>query len=315
MGFSVTTLGTASALPLPARFSTAHLLNADERFYLIDCGEGTQIQLRRFKTKFQRIRHIFISHLHGDHVFGLPGLLSTFSMSGRKMDLHIYAHKELKKILMPLLYQFVPNMTFHLEFHPIQSRETEMILDDGKLQVHSFPLHHRIPACGFFFREIPVPRNIRKECIALYQIPLKSIPSIKAGGDYTTSGGVRIPNEKLTFPPLPPRSYAFCSDTAYSESFIPLIAGAGLLYHEATFLSSDTSMAERTFHSTATDAARIAEKAGVEKLILGHYSSRYKDLTDFEKEAMAIFPDVVAAKDGDCFEIPREKIRMDANLP
>lgn len=303
MGFSVTTLGTASALPFPSRFSTAHLLNADERFYLIDCGEGTQLQLRRYKIKFQRIQHLFISHLHGDHVFGLPGLLSTLSMMGRKMDLQIYAHKDLQKLLVQVLYQYVPNMTFRVVFHPLNPDSEELILEDGKLQVWSFPLSHRIPTCGFLFREIPRQRNVRKECLSLYNIPLKAIPSIKSGSDFLTEEGDLIPNERLTLSPPHSGSYAFCSDTAYTETLLPILSGVDLLYHEATFLSGDASMASRTFHSTAADAARIALKAGVKKLIIGHYSSRYSDIAAFEAEARSIFPNTVAAKDGDCFKI------------
>ena len=303
MGFSVTTLGTASAIPFPSRFPTAHLLNADERFYLIDCGEGTQLQLRRYKIKFQRIQHLFISHLHGDHVFGLPGLLSTLSMMGRKMDLQVYAPRDLQKNLVQVLYQYVPNMTFRVEFHPLNTESEEMILDDGKIQVWSFPLAHRIPACGFLFKEIQKPRNVRKECLELYNIPLKAIPSIKAGCDFVTEDGTCVPNERMTVLPAPSRSYAFCSDTAYSESYLSRIAGVDLLYHEATFLSSDASMALKTFHSTAADAARIALKSGAKKLIIGHYSSRYPDISVLEEEARSIFPETYAAKDGDCFEI------------
>jgi len=298
MSFSLTILGSSSALPTSVRYLTAHLLNVDERFFMIDCGEGSQLQLRKYKAKLGKLDHIFITHLHGDHVFGLPGLLSTFNLLGRKTDLHIHAHSKLEKILKSFLQHFVPQFEYRIIYHPLDSASYQLIYEDDKMTVHSFPLIHRIETCGFIFREKPKPRNIKKEYIDYYKIPIREIAGIKMGNDFITDEGLIVPNDKLTFAPQTARSYAFCSDTAYNEAMIPYIADVDLLYHEATFSDEDKDRALETKHSTASEAATIALKANVKQLVIGHFSARYKDITPLLDQARGIFPNTLAAEEG-----------------
>jgi ribonuclease Z len=298
MAFSVTVLGSGSALPTSNRNLTAHVLNADERFFLIDCGEGTQYQLRKYKAKFSRLDHIFITHLHGDHLFGLPGLISTFNLLGRKKDLHIYAHQNIKPILNQFLSYFFDKLTYNLVYHPINVNEYSLLFEDEKITIHSFPLCHRIDANGFVFREKPRLRNIRKELIEFYRIPVAKIYEIKKGADFITEDGSVIANKVLTYEAMPTKSYAFCSDTAYTENVIPYISGIDLLYHEATFADEDISLATETGHSTASQAATIALKANVKKLIIGHFSARYKNIDPLLESSRKIFPATEAAEDG-----------------
>jgi len=298
MAFSVTILGSSSALPTTDRHLTAHLLNVDERFFLIDCGEGTQLQLKKYKAKFSRLNHIFITHLHGDHVFGLPGLISTLNLLGRKNDLHIYAHPHLEKILSQFLSFFYNQLNFSLIYHPLKLSSYDLLFEDDKLEISSFPLNHRIPTCGFVFREKHRLRNIQKEMIDYYKIPIREIANIKNGEDFITEDGIVIPNSKLTHDPEPSKSYAFCSDTAYHDSIIPYIKEIDLLYHEATFSDVDRERALETFHSTASDAAKIAQLANAKKLIIGHFSARYKDVTPLRLEAQKIFRNTETAEDG-----------------
>ncbi|TCO05960.1 ribonuclease Z [Natronoflexus pectinivorans] len=304
MQFSVTILGSNSALPTSERFPTAQVLNASERFFLIDCGEGTQLQLRRNKIRFNRINHIFISHLHGDHCFGLIGLISTFSLLGRKPDLHIYGHADLHKVFKPQIDYFCRDISFKVVFHAIDPHQQEIIYDDDKISVETIPMKHRIPTCGFLFREKPRDKHVIRDMLDFYQVPLKSIALIKKGEDFTTIEGEVVPNEKLTKPAAPPRSYAFCSDTAYNEKIIDQIRGVDLMYHEATFLDDKESLAKSTFHSTAKQAALLALKAEVKKLIIGHFSTRYFDLDPFQQQAQSVFPNTQLAKEGRVFEIP-----------
>jgi ribonuclease Z len=298
MSFRLTILGSGSALPTSNRNLTAHVLNVDERFFLIDCGEGTQLQLRKFKAKLGRLNHILISHLHGDHVFGLPGLISTFNLLGRTQPLHVYAHPDLEKILAQFLSYFFVKMEFPIVYHNLTYNEITQIYEDEKIAIFSFPLIHRVPTCGFLFREKPKLRNIRKDMIEYYKIPIKDIVGIKQGEDFITDEGIQIPNDMLTMEPTPQKSYAFCSDTAYSDKIIPWIHGVDVLYHEATFSAEDTERAKETKHSTAADAATIALKANAKKLILGHFSARYKDENQLIEEAKKIFPGTIAAEDG-----------------
>jgi ribonuclease Z len=298
MSFTVTILGSSSALPTSNRNLTAHVLNVDERFFLIDCGEGTQLQLRKFKAKLGRLNHIFISHLHGDHVFGLPGLISSFNLLGRTQTLHIYAHPDLEKILKQFLSYFFVKFEFEIVYHPLNTKHFEQIYEDNKITVSSFPLKHRIPTCGFVFREKDRLKNIRKDAIAYYQIPVREIPQIKKGEDFITTEGLLISNEKLTLDTHPAKSYAFCSDTAYLENIIPYISNVDLLYHEATYAEEDTARASETLHSTSVDAASIALKSNAKKLIIGHFSARYKDETPLVMQARKIFPNTEAAEEG-----------------
>jgi ribonuclease Z len=304
MTFALTVLGSGSALPVPARFSTAHLLNVDEHFFLIDCGEGTQIQLRRFTIKLGKINHIFISHYHGDHLFGLFGLISTFTLLGRKPPLHIYCHPEITGMVKHQVGYFSEHPGFELVFHTLRFDEPSFILDEKKVSVWSFPLKHKVETCGFIFKEKQRLQNMRKDALEKYNIPVKQIPLLKSGADFTLEDGTVIPNREITYPPPKPRMYAYCSDTKYDEAIIPLIRGADLLYHEATFGSDMDEQAEKTGHSTARQAALIAKAAGVKQLLIGHFSIRYKTIDFLLKEARDIFPDTVAAEDGLKISVP-----------
>lgn len=304
MTFSVTILGSNSALPTSERFPTAQVINVSERFFLIDCGEGTQMQLRKHKVKFSRINHIFISHLHGDHCFGLIGLISTFGLLGRKADLHIFAHPDLENLLFPQINYFCTDLPFKVVMHPINPKVNDVIYEDNLLTVSTIPLKHRIPTCGFLIKEKRGLNHLKREMIDFYKIPVKLLPGIKAGDDFITPDGEVVPNSRLTTPAAEPRSYAFCSDTAYKESIVPYIKGTNLLYHESTFLSTEQDLAKQTTHSTAAEAAQIALKASVGKLIIGHFSTRYYNLESFKTEACEIFPDTELANEGTVFSIP-----------
>jgi len=309
--FSLTILGSSSAIPTTKRFPTAQLLNVDERFFLIDCGEGTQIQLTRFKLRAGKINHIFISHLHGDHIFGLFGLISTFSLMGRESDLNIYAESRLDDILKCHLDYFGENLPFKINFIPIKASLSKLIYEDEKISVTTIPLKHRVPTCGFLFREKQKLNNIRKEVLERYKIPIRDRNRIKEGGDFKTEEGELIPNIKLTMPAIKPRSYAYITDTRMLEKNIPLLQNVDLLYHEATFLERDSKLAHLTFHSTAKEAATMALKSNAAKLLIGHFSVRYKSSLPFVEEAQAIFRETYAVEDGECFSVEQERIRTD----
>lgn len=296
--FSVTVLGSNSALPKSDRFPSAQVVNVREKLFLIDCGEGTQIQLRRFKQKISSINHIFISHLHGDHCFGLPGLISTFNLLGRSAPLHIYAHADLEKIVVPYLSYFEKNLGYKLIFKPFNPRKNELIYDDKSIEIYTIPLKHRVPSAGFLIREKERERNIKKEMIAKYSIALREIAAIKKGSDLQLESGEIIPNSELTIAPPKPRSYAYCSDTAYLEKNCALLKGVDLLYHEATFGEDYSALASKTGHSTARQAGQIAKMSEVKQLVIGHFSSRYITPKDLLKQAKEVFDNVVAAEDG-----------------
>jgi ribonuclease Z len=298
----LTVLGTSSALPTSERFPSAHVLNAHERLFLIDCGEGTQMQLRKNRIRFGKINHIFISHLHGDHVFGLYGLLSTFSLLGRKDPLHLYAPENYNNILQSHLNDFDIHLSFEIDFTPLSGKKPVQILDDKYLTVTSFPLQHRVPAFGFLFREKLAERNIIKERIEEYNIPTVRIAAIKKGADFVTQDGTVIKNEELTLPPSEPLSYAYCSDTRYFKRLASFVKGVNLLYHEATFDKSKDDLAMTTGHSTTLDAARTALNAGAGRLLIGHFSGRYRDISFLVDEARTIFPNTYAAIDGKSFK-------------
>ena len=299
----LTILGSSSALPTSGRYPSAHVLNAHERLFLIDCGEGTQMQLRKTRIRFAKINHIFISHLHGDHVFGLYGLLSTFSLMGRKNPIHLYAPENYDKILKSNLSDFDINLSFEIDFIPLSAKVPVKILDDKYLTVTSFPLKHRVPAFGFLFREKQPERNIIKECIDKYKIPLVRIPAIKKGEDFITSDGNIIKNENITLPPPKPLSYAYCSDTKYFKRLASFVKGVSLLYHEATFDKTKDDLAEMTGHSTTLDAAKTALDANVGTLIIGHFSARYKEIEPLVDEARTVFPETYPAIDGKSYEV------------
>lgn len=303
MTFSVTILGSSSALPTSKRFPSAHVLNVHERLFLIDCGEGTQIQLRRFKLPMNRINHIFLTHSHGDHVLGIFGLISTFNLLGRKSDLHVYGVADFEEIFYKNIDYFTDQMSFKVIYHVVDPFKVETIYSDKHVVVTTLPLRHRVPTVGYLFREAPRPLNIRKELIAKYNLSLAEIVKIKNGSDYTLNDGTVIPNAELTYISSLPRSYAYCSDTLYSERLVGLVKNVDLLYHEATFLHSDLRLARLTGHSTAQQAATVALKAGVGKLLIGHFSSRYKNEKDLQREAQEIFPATEVVNDGLTFSV------------
>jgi len=303
MLFELTILGSSSATPTSQRYPTAQALHVPGRSFLIDCGEGTQHQIRKNKINFSRISHIFISHLHGDHFFGLIGLIASLVLLGRKNDLHIYAHSELQRYTKFQLDFLEMNLGFKLFFHPLNFKKPQVIFEDHKLSVSSFPLTHRIPCCGFRFDEKPAQPNLIKAQIKKYQIPIADMKHIKAGEDFTTPGGEIIPNNLLVTPARHPRSYAYCSDTAYSEKIAEAVKNVDLLYHEATFAEADLKTAAETFHSTGMQAAQTAKMANAKKLLIGHFSGRYKTTDDILSEARSVFPETYVVTDNDVYDI------------
>jgi len=306
MPFELIVLGTSSALPTSNRYPTAQVLNVLGRFFLIDCGEGSQTQMRKYKIGFSKINHIFITHLHGDHIFGLIGLISTMTLLGRINDLHLYSHSELQKYLSAQIqFLYSEGITFKIIFHPLNFKKEQKIYEDSKVTIYSFPLQHRIPTCGFRFDEKPPLPNLISAKIEEYQIPIRDRQRIKEGGDFTCSDGQIIPNDELTKAKYQPRSFAFCSDTRFNESYIESVRNVDLLYHEATFADDNCNLAQSTNHSTGTDAARVAQKAQVGKLIIGHFSARYKDHTVILKEAQSVFRNTSAVCEGDVIQIEK----------
>jgi ribonuclease Z len=296
-------LGCYSATPRAFTNPTAQVLEIKGHLFLIDCGEGTQVQLRRQKIKFSRIKHIFISHLHGDHFFGLPGLLSTFRLLGRDTEVHVYGPKGIKQAVTTMLKVGQAWTNYPLLFHELDSKESELVMEDEKVEVFTIPLIHRVYTNGYLFREKIGERKLDIDAVLNLNIDTCYYRNIKQGKDLVLDTGERIENERLTMDPPPTKSYAFCSDTAYNEAMIPLIKNVDLLYHESTFLEQHHDMATQTGHSTAIQAATIADKAGVGTLILGHYSTRYKDLELFRSEAHSVFDKVELAEDGKEFKI------------
>ncbi len=296
-------LGCHAATPRTISNPTAQVLEIRNKPLLIDCGEGTQVQLRKNKLKFSRIEHIFISHLHGDHFFGLPGLLTTFQLLGREKPLHIYGPKGIKKGITLFLKLGSAWTNYPLHFHELTSLKSQLILNEEEFTVHTIPLDHRIYTNGFLFTEKPLPRNLNYEKAIKLGVDQSQFNNIKNGADGSGKDGKIIPNADITFPPPPTKTYAYCSDTAYSETIVPHIKGVNALYHDATFLDTESDLAIKTKHATAREAATIAKKAGAKLLILGHYSTRYKDLELFKEQASEIFPNTELAEDGKRFEI------------
>ena len=296
--FNINILGCGSALPTTRHLATSQIVDLRDKLYMIDCGEGTQVQMRRMRVRFGRLAHIFISHLHGDHCFGLPGLISTLGMLGRTGELVVHGPKEVETYLRPVMDLFCRGMEFEVRFNPVDTRSHSLVMEDRSLSVYSIPLKHRIPTCGYLFAEKPKEAHIIREMTDFYQVPLRCLKDIKQGQDYVTPEGEVVPNSRLTRPAAPPKRYAFCSDTAYNRSFIPIIEGADLLYHEATFAECDLARAKETFHSTARQAAEIARDAHVKRLVIGHYSARYEDLSELHREAEAVFPGTILGNEG-----------------
>lgn len=312
--FELTILGCGSAVPLKHRNCTAQVLNVLERYFLIDCGEGTQHQLRKYGIPYNKINHIFISHLHGDHFFGLIGFLSSLSMQNRKGEMHIYADARLERLLNFQFELLRSKLSYPLIFHSL-TREPSLIFEDGVVTVESFPLKHRpeAPSCGFLFKEKPRKRTILKQAVADAKVPVAFMQYLQQGEDYVTPDGVVIPNSKLTIDPPASRSYAFVSDTLYQAKVAEFVQGVDLLYHEATYCHELLKMAKLNYHTTAAQAADIALRANVKQLIVGHYSSRYPDPSPVVTEAQSIFMNTEGAEDGKVFEIPLEKRKFVLN--
>lgn len=298
----LTVLGCYAATPRTFTNPTSQILEIKNHLFLIDCGEGTQVQLRKYKVKFSRINHIFISHLHGDHFFGLPGLISTFRLLGREKELHIYGPKGIKQAITLFLKLGDSWTNYPLIFHELESKESELVFEDGKVTVQTVPLIHRVYTNGFLFQEKESPRTLNVVAAKKFGIDKSQFNNIKKGVDGKDASGNIIPNKKLTLDPPEPKSYAFCSDTVYNEAILPIIKDVTVLYHESTFLESEEHLCEKTKHSTAKQAAQIAKKANAKLLILGHYSTRYKSIELFRKEAEEVFPVVELADDGKSFE-------------
>ncbi|MDR1119487.1 MAG: ribonuclease Z [Dysgonamonadaceae bacterium] len=293
--FEVNILGCGSALPTTKHALSAQVINLREKLYMVDCGEGTQLQFRKTKLNFNRLNQLFISHLHGDHCFGIPGLLSTLALLGRTGEIVIHAHPDAEKIFRPVLDYFCREMPYRVRFNSINPGAHALIYEDRIVKVYSIPLKHRVPSCGFLFEELPKSPHIIREMVDFYRIPFSLITSIKNGADFVTDDGMVIPNHRLTRPADLPKKYAYCSDTAYSEKIIPIIEKADLLYHEATFAQQDIARAKETYHSSAQQAAMIARKAQVKQLFIGHFSARYPDENILLQEAREIFPQTTVA--------------------
>ena len=296
-------LGCYAATPRTLSNPTSQVLEIRNHLFLIDCGEGTQVQLRKNKIKFSRIEHIFISHLHGDHFFGLPGLISTFRLLGREKDLHIYGPEGIQQAITLLLKLGNSWTNYKLIFHELTSKNPEIIFEDTKVIVKTIPLDHRVYTNGFLFSELPGERKLNVLATAKYKIDKAYFSGIKQGKDIKMDDGSVIANSELSLDPPQTKQYAYCSDTGFNAELAPLLNGVDLLYHEATFLETEVLLAKKTKHSTARQAATVAKEASVKRLILGHFSTRYKSILPFREEAIEVFNNVDLADDGKTFEI------------
>lgn len=295
--FEITILGCGSATPSPKHYTSSQVVDIRGKLFMVDCGEGTQIQLRRSHIAFRRINHIFISHLHGDHCFGLLGIVSSFRLLGRTAPLYIHAPEELWSILSKELAFYCRENTFEIEFRGFDPNKITTLYEDRSLTVTAFPLKHRVPCAGFLFREKTGADHLDRAAADYYGVPQWEYNRIKEGGDFTAPDGTVIPHERLTTPATPGRSYAYCCDTAYNPDMIPLIKGVDLIYHDSTYSDEDADRAARHFHSTAGEAARTALEAEAGKLVLGHFSARYSDETVLLEDATRIFKNTVLAKE------------------
>ena len=301
--FELHILGCGSALPTTRHFATSQVVNLRDKLFMIDCGEGAQMQLRKSRLKFSRLNHIFISRLHGDHCFGLMGLISTFGLLGRTAELHIHSPKGLEELLTPMLNFFCHTLAYKVIFHEFDTRQTSVVYEDRSMTVTTIPLQHRIPCCGFLFAEKARPNHIIRDMVDFYKVPVYELNRIKNGSDYVTPEGEVIANTRLTRPSDPPRKYAYCSDTIFRPEIVKQLSGVDLLFHEATFAESELARAKETYHTTAAQAARIALEAGVRQLVIGHFSARYEDESILLKEASAVFPNTILAKENLCISL------------
>lgn len=295
--FRVHILGCGSALPTLHHFNAAQIVELRGKMFLVDCGDGTQIQLRRSRVRFTSVNHVFISHLHGDHCFGLMGIISTFGLLGRTAPLYIYAPAALGPILEMQLKMFCSRNSYDVVFKPLDTTQRQVVYEDRSLSVETIPLEHTMPCCGFLFKEKPTLPHIRRDMIDCYEIPISQINNIKNGMDWTTPDGEVIPNSRLTVPSAPVRSYAYCSDTRYMPTLYAQLQGVSTLYHESTYDSSNEKNAAKYYHSTAAQAAMVARDANAGKLVLGHYSSRYDDEKCLLEEAKAIFEKTILSNE------------------
>jgi len=303
VNFTVTILGSGAALPTFSRNPTSQYIECNNRHILIDCGEGTQMQMRKYGVKFQRISHILISHLHGDHFFGLVGLLSTMHLLGRDIGVTIYGPIGLEQIIRSQLEIGGSKLDFGLTFVSLDGKNSSIIFEDKLIEIHTFPLKHRIPTNGFLIKEKRKEYTLLGDIFKADNLSLAFIPKFKKGEDVVDENGETLYFEEYTTPPSPPKSYVYCSDTAYYEKVIPFIENANLLYHEATFTEIHRARAKATFHSTAIDAANIAKKSNAKKLILGHLSARFENGKEHVSEAKTVFENVEVVEDGDVFEV------------
>ncbi|KOY50772.1 ribonuclease Z [Polaribacter dokdonensis] len=307
MSLNLTILGCHSATPRVNAYPTSQYLEINNRHFLIDCGEGTQRQMRKYKVGFSKIDHIFISHLHGDHFYGLVGLLSTYGILSREKELHIYGPKGIKEVTLLQLNISQSHAKYKTVFHELSSNKSELIFEDDKVSVSTIPLNHRVYTNGYLFKEKEKPKKLHMGNISNYEeIGRADYLNIKAGKDITLSTGEIIPNDELTLPPKKALSFAFCSDTMYKPDIVPIIKDVDLLYHEATFLADREDLAKKTKHATSKQAAQIAKDANAKQLVVGHYSGRYKDISLFQKEAQEIFNNTELAVPGKNFKIDAE---------
>mgnify|MGYP004535060945 CR=1 FL=1 len=301
--FKIHILGCGSALPTLRHYASSQVIEVRNKLFMVDCGEGTQIQLRRSRIRFTKLSAVFISHLHGDHCFGLIGMISTFGMLGRTATLKVYGPKELGPMLDSMMSLFCQGLEFKVEFHAVDTTRQAVVYEDKSVTVETVPLQHRIACCGYLFREKPTLPHIRRDMIDCYEIPLSQIQNIKNGADWTAPDGEIVPNSRLTVPADPPRSYAYCSDTRYMPRLYERVEGVSTLYHESTYHSRDVARAKLYYHSTAEQAAMVARDAHVGKLLLGHYSARYDDESELLDEARSVFPESYLSDEGKVFDV------------
>ena len=301
--FKIHILGCGSALPTLHHYASAQVVEMRGKQFMIDCGEGTQMQLRRSRIRFTKLSAVFITHLHGDHCFGLIGMISTFGLLGRTAKLDVYAPKELEHMLQEQMRMFCHNFDYEVVFHAVDTRKQQVVYEDRSLTVESIPLEHRMPCCGYLFKEKATLPHIRRDMIDFYQIPVSQINNIKAGSDWITAEGETVPNSKLVEAADHPRSYAYCSDTRYIPTLHERIRGVTALYHESTYGEDNLLMAEKYYHSTARQAALVARDAGAGKLLLGHYSSRYEDENVLLNEAKQVFENSFLCDEQMVFEL------------
>lgn len=298
MNFELNILGCGSAKPTTRHQPTSQILNVRGKFFMIDCGEGVQTQMQKMGLSMMNIGHIFISHNHGDHVFGLPGLVGTMDLLGRTAELHVHGPLQVGDFIDFLLKTFYTDIGYKLIFHPVDVHQHTLVYEDRSITVYSIPLQHRLPTCGYLFKEKPGLPHIRREMIDAFNIPVSQINNIKAGASWTTEDGTIIPHERLTTPAKPPRSYAYCSDTVYLPHLKDILHGVTLLYHEATYMHERALRAEQTRHTTALQAAMLARDAKVDQLCVGHFSASLKDENALLHEAQSVFPNTILANEG-----------------